>query len=195
MFLAHLSTVLRVSYCDRPLSVVSRRPSCVVRQPFYFNISAETARWILTKLNRNGPWVVPLPKLFKWFLLVAYVGHGVKNRFSKGKLKNLLVWNYKAHMLPEGFPFHQFHIWYITSSRRPLLRLFKLCPRGQNWHRPGGHNFALNYIRTISSDFLSWAAIGNLAKLNRNGPWVVLYQNCSNGSDWLHKLVQKIKKK
>jgi len=28
---------------------------------------------------------------------------------------------------------------------------------------------------------------GNLTKLNRNGLWVVLYQNCSNGSDWLHK--------
>ena len=26
-----------------------------------------------------------------------------------------------------------------------------------------------------------------LTKLNRNGPWVVPYQNCSNGSDWLDK--------
>ena len=32
--------VLMVSYCDRPLSVVVRH-------------------WILTKLHRNDPWVVP----------------------------------------------------------------------------------------------------------------------------------------
>ena len=44
--------VLRVSYCDRPLSVV-------VRKPFYLNISSETTHWILTKLHRNDPWVVP----------------------------------------------------------------------------------------------------------------------------------------
>jgi len=60
--------VLRVSYCDRPLSVVVRRrpscvvrfPSCVVRKLFYLNIfSSETTHWILTKLQRNDPWVVP----------------------------------------------------------------------------------------------------------------------------------------
>jgi len=60
---------------------------------------------------------------------------------------------------------------------------------GQNWPCPGGHNFTLNYIRKTSNDFLSWTANGNLTKLNRNGPWVVLYKNCSNGSDWLHKKV------
>ena len=59
--------VLRVSYCDRPLLVVRRRassvvrrPSCVVRKLFYLNIfSSETTHWILTKLHRNDPWVVP----------------------------------------------------------------------------------------------------------------------------------------
>ena len=52
--------VLRVSYCDRPLSVVRRRPSCVVRKLFYLNIfSSVTIHWILTKLHRNDPWVVP----------------------------------------------------------------------------------------------------------------------------------------
>ena len=59
--------VLRVSYCDRSLSVVRRRvscgvrrPSCVVRKLFYLNIfSSETAHWILTKLHRNDPWEVP----------------------------------------------------------------------------------------------------------------------------------------
>jgi len=52
--------VLRVSYCDRPLSVVRRRPSSVVRKLFYLNIfSSETTHWILTKLHWNDPWVVP----------------------------------------------------------------------------------------------------------------------------------------
>ena len=35
---------------------------------------------------------------------------------------------------------------------------------------------------------------GNLTKLKRNGPWVVFYQNCSNGSDWLHMKVRGSKK-
>ena len=48
------------SYCDRPLSVVVRRPSSVVRKLFYLNIfSSEAAHWILTKLHRDDPWVVP----------------------------------------------------------------------------------------------------------------------------------------
>jgi len=78
--------------------------------------------------------------------------------------------NYKAQ---------SFYIWYITSSRGPLPNLFKLCPLGQNWPCPGGHNFTLNYIRKTSNDFLCWTGNGHLTKLNRNGPWVVLYQNCS----------------
>jgi len=92
--------------------------------------------------------------------------------------KNLLVLNYKAQ---------SFHIWYISSSRGPLPKLFKLCPCGQNWPRPGGHNFTLNYIKKNSNDIFSWTANGNVTKLNRNGPWVAFYQNCSNSSDWLHK--------
>jgi len=40
--------VLRVSYCDRSLSVV--------RKLFFLNISSETT---FTKLHRNDPWVVP----------------------------------------------------------------------------------------------------------------------------------------
>jgi len=90
---------------------------------------------------------------------------GQKIGFQKAIFKNLLVWNYKAQ---------SFHVWYITSSRVPLPKLFKLCPWGQNWPRPGGHNFTLIYIRKTSNDFLSWTANGNLTKLNRNGPWVVL---------------------
>jgi len=97
--------------------------------------------------------------------------------FWNETFKNLLVWNNKAQ---------SFYIWYITSSRGPLLKLFKLCPLGWNWPRPGGHNFALNYIRKTSNDIFSWTTNGNLTKLHRNDPWVVPYQNCSNCSGWLH---------
>ena len=103
---------------------------------------------------------------------------GQKIGFQNAIFKNLLVWNYKAQ---------SFYIWYIASSRGPLPKLFKLCPWGQNWPRPGDHNFTLNYIRKSSVIIFSWTVNGNLTKLNRNGPWVVPYQNCSNGSDWLHK--------
>jgi len=96
--------------------------------------------------------------------------------FLNATFKNHLVWNYKAQ---------SFHIWYIASSRGPLPKLLKLCPWGQNWPCLGGHNFTLNYIRKSSNNIFSWTA--NLTKLNRNGPWLVPYQNCSNGSDWLHK--------
>jgi len=46
-------------YCDRPLSVV-RCASSVVCKLFCLNIfSSKAAHWILTKLHRNDPWVVP----------------------------------------------------------------------------------------------------------------------------------------
>ena len=84
---------------------------------------------------------------------------GQKIGFQNAIFKNLLVRNYKAQ---------SFHIWYIASSRGPLPQLFKLCPWGQNWPRPGGHNSTLNYIRKSSNDMFSWTAYGNLSKLNRN---------------------------
>jgi len=103
---------------------------------------------------------------------------GHKIGFQNAIFKNLLVRNYKAQ---------SFHIWYIASSRSPLPKFFKLCPWGQNWPHPGGHNFTLNYIRKIKNDIFSWITNGNLTKLHRNDPWVVIYQSCSNRSSWLHK--------
>jgi len=38
-------------------------------------------------------------------------------------------------------------------------------------------------LNNISSETAYWI----LTKLHRNDPWVVLYQNCSNRSSWLHK--------
>jgi len=75
---------------------------------------------------------------------------GQKIGFQNAIFKNLLVWKYKTQ---------SFYIWYIASSRGPLPKLFKLCPWGQNWPRPVGHNFTLNYIRKTSNDFLSWTAM------------------------------------
>ena len=107
-------------------------------------------------------------------------------------LKPLIgFWPNFTGMIPRWSPTkvvgRSFYIWYIASSRSPLPKLFKLCPWGQNWPRPGGHNFTLNYIWKTANDFFSWTANGNLTKVTRNGPCVVPYRNCLNGSDWLHK--------
>jgi len=65
--IAHLSTKCSVSFCDPSMSGV-RRPSsvracvcaCVRASTISLNnIFSETAYWILTKLFRNDPWVVP----------------------------------------------------------------------------------------------------------------------------------------
>ena len=119
----------------------------------------------------------PLSKLFKPFQLVA-LGRSRGQKIGFAIFKNLLVRNYKAQ---------SFHIMYIASSRGPLPNLFKLCPWGQNWPRPGGHNFTLIYIRKTLNNIFSLTANGNLTKLHRNDPWVVPYQSCSNRSSWLHK--------
>ena len=138
--------------------------------------------------------------MIPWWSPIKYVSVGCISRsrgqkivFQNAIFKNLLVQNYNAQ---------SFHIWYITSSRGPLPKLFKLCPLGQNWPRSGGHNFTLNYIRKTSNDIFSWTlnyirktskdifswtTNGNLTKLHRNDLWVVLYQSCSNRSSWLHK--------
>jgi len=80
--------------------------------------------------------------------------------FQNAIFKNPFVWKYKAQ---------SFHICYIASSRGSLLKLFKLCPWGQNWPCPVGHNFTLNYIRKSLNDIFSWTANGYLTKLNRVG--------------------------
>jgi len=136
--------VLRVSYCDRPLSVIMHRP---------LSFTGMIPGWSPTKVVQ--------------MVLIGCISRsqGQKVGFQNAIFKNLLVWNYKAQ---------SFHIWYIASSIS-LPKLFKLCPWGQNWPRPGGHNFTLNYIWKSSNDIFSWTAYGNLTKLNRNGPWVVPY--------------------
>ena len=184
LFLAHLSTkcswwAIVTGLC--PSSCVSRHAACVVRKLFYLNIfSSETAHWILTKLTGMVPGWSPTCTKVVQIVPVGCIrrSRGQKIGFQNAIFKNLLVWNYNAQ---------SFHIWYIVSSGGPLPKLFKLCPWGQNWARPRGHNFTLNYIRKTANDFFSWTANGNLTKLNRNGPWVVPYRNCSNGYDWLHK--------
>ena len=57
---------------------------------------------------------------------------GQKIGFQNAIFKNLLVWNYKTQ---------SFHIWYISSSRCSLPKLFTLCPLDQNWTWSGGSQF------------------------------------------------------
>jgi len=162
--LAHLSTKCSVSFCDPSMSGV-RRPSvrpCVCQPNFTGMISG----WSPIKVVQT----VPVGCINR--------SRGQKISFQNAIFKNLLVRNYMAQ---------SFHIWYIASSRGPLPKLFKLCPWGQNWPRPGGHNFTLNYVRKTSNDIFSWTTNGNLTKLHWNDPWVVPYQSCLNRSSWLLK--------
>jgi len=92
--------VLIVSYGDRSFLDAYRRVSSDVCQHFHFNVSSsETAHMILSKLHRNDTYVPPTIFVqtisigcmssshsnkirFKtFFLSVAKVGHGNKNRF------------------------------------------------------------------------------------------------------------------
>jgi len=52
---------------------------------------------------------------------------------------------------------------------------------------PRGSQFYIELYTEHFKRYLLLKQNGNLTKLNRNGPWMVFYQNCSNGSDWLHK--------
>ena len=61
-------------------------------------------------------------------------GHapGVTTFLYREILENLLIGNRWAG---------KFDIWYVTLYGGPLPRLFKLCPWGQSWPRPGGRLF------------------------------------------------------
>jgi len=113
-FLAHLSKYSRLAF------VMAYCPSSIVR-PFvrasvrastisFNNFSSDTTDWILTKLHRNDPWVV----LYQIVQTVDCISRswGLKIGFQDAIFKNLLAWNYKAQ---------SFYIWYIASSRGPLL--------------------------------------------------------------------------
>jgi len=103
-------------------------------------------------------------------------------RSSRGQKIRFSIDNFKKSSLKlQGRELS--YLVYITSSRDPLPKLFKLCPWGQNWPSLGGHNFTVNFIRKSSNNFFSWTTNGYLTKLNSNGPCVVPFQNCLNGSD------------
>ena len=111
---AHLSHKLKVSFVILlcPSSIVSL-PSSVVRQQFVYKQQA--IRWIVTKLYRTDPWVVPFQSCSKnsisCIIVVAIIGKKAK------LLKNLLVKNYWSDFKI---------IWYKWSLGDPLPKLLKL---------------------------------------------------------------------
>ena len=108
---------------------VRRRPSCVVRKLFYLNISSLKR---LVGFRPHFPGMIPgwSPTKVVQMVLIGCISRsrGQKVGFQNAIFKNLIAWNYKVQ---------SFHIWYIASSRGPLLKLF--CWR---------HYFAL-WIYTI----------------------------------------------
>ena len=111
---AHLSHKLKVSFVILfcPSSIVSL-PSFVVRQQFVYK--QQTIRWIVTRLYRTDPWVVPFQSCSKnsisCRIVVAIIGKKEK------LLKNLLVKNYWSDFKI---------IWYKWSLGDPLPKLLKL---------------------------------------------------------------------
>jgi len=103
----------------------------------------------------NSTGIIPgwSPNIIIQMVLIGCIikSRGQKISFQNTIFKNLLVWNYMAQ---------SFHIWYKASSKGPLPKLFKLCPCGQNWPRPLGHNFTLNHIRTTLNDIYLKSLMG-----------------------------------
>ena len=84
--------VPRVSYCDQSVSVIRRRPSCVVRKLVYLNIfSSETALWIFTKLygNESGWSPTKVVKMFPVGCISRSQGQEIG--FQNAIFKNHLV--------------------------------------------------------------------------------------------------------
>ena len=82
------------------------------------------------------------------------------------------------------------HIWYVTSSRGILPKLFKRCHCDQNWHSLG----ELNYI-DICLNFFSETAWVNLIQFHGNyflGDRLAKLLKCFQ-SGLLHKLVMASK--
>ena len=121
--------VLKVSYCDRSLSVV-RSAFGFRRQLFPSNDISSLTTWpILIKLHRDDPWMVPFHYCSKkWIPCRTLVSMATERK----NLKNLLDKNHSAESLD---------IWCVALPNGPLPRLLKLCPWGQNWPRPGSHLF------------------------------------------------------
>jgi len=72
---------------------------------------------------------------------------------------------------------------FFSSPEHKLLRV-RYCDRLLSVVRR-----ALSVVRKLFylNIFSSETTHLILTKLHRNDPWVVPYQSCSNGSDWLHK--------
>ena len=127
--------VLKVSFCDTEMSVVRRRPSSInnfFKRHLLLNCLANFTGMILGSPSTKIAQIVPV----YWTIRSWGPKRGSKN----ANLKNLLVWNRKAQ---------NFHIWHVALSSGPLQRLPKLCPWGQNWPRPGGHQFYIELYRGI----------------------------------------------
>ena len=125
--------VLRVSYCDRSLSVVVQRAVSVVRKRFYLNIFfSETAHWILTKLHRNNPWVVLYQSCSNCSSWLHKKVTGSKNR--------LLNCNFQKSSCPK---LQGPELSYVVYSiiQRSSTKVVQIMPLGLKLTCPRGHNF------------------------------------------------------
>jgi len=74
--------VLKVSFCDGPLSVFYRPSLCPCVNKFFKQLLLWNSSLDFDQISQEWSQGGPLPKLFKPFQLVSLVGHGVKHTFS-----------------------------------------------------------------------------------------------------------------
>ena len=128
-------------------------------------------QWSSTKFVQ----IMPLgPKL------APPLGTLVLHRTSLGKiLENLLLLNCKTQSLD---------ILCFALSRGPLPSLFKSCPWGQNWHRPGVTCFTQTYIGKIFKNLLllnrKARSLDILCVALSRGSLPSLFKLCPWGQNW-----------
>jgi len=102
---------------------------------FYIDLCKENLKWHLPiepliEIWPNWTGMVPgwSPTNIVQMVLISCISRsqGQEIGVQNACFKNLLVWHLKAQ---------SFHIWYITLSRGPLPKLFKLCPWGSLYYK------------------------------------------------------------
>jgi len=116
--------------------------SSLVRKLFYLNIfSSENTHWILTKLHRNDPWVVPYQCCSNCFIWLHKKVTGSKNRFSKCNFQ-------KSSCLKLQGPKLSYLVYSIIF--RSSTKVVQIMPLGLKLTPPRGSQF---YIELYKENF------------------------------------------
>jgi len=93
------------------------------------------------------------------------------------------VWSFLLSTVFSKPPLSHSFLAHLSTKCSGWAIVTGLCPSSVVVRRALSVVHKLFYLNIFSSETTYWT----LTKLHRNDPWVVPYQSCSNGSDWLHK--------